>query len=197
MAIMPQLMDVTHDLQASPAVVNHDSRRLWEPVARTQSASVCAPEENSQKFLNAKVEVRALIVEGFEHVALIKDGRCSFLFAGGDDYQTFGRRFHVKHNAQWRLMEEILAGTNCGTNIRVVRARIRGTVIRIPATGTIRRKRWASSLSSNLSPTLPVCQCAVLIKTRGLRTHRMGSDCLRSGARKMGTLHVRKSAVIE
>jgi hypothetical protein len=101
-----------------------------------QRVSVCSLQENAEKFLNATIEVRALIFGGIEYPR-IEEGKCSFRFAGGDDYQTFGDRFRVKHNAQWDLMKKLLGTTNCASNLRVVRAKIRGTVVRVPAAGTI------------------------------------------------------------
>jgi hypothetical protein len=77
-----------------------------------------------------------LIIEGGEY-GVIRDGKCLFSIARGDDHQTFGNRFPVKHDSQWDLMEKLLATTRCANNVRVVRARIRGTVIRKPTTGTI------------------------------------------------------------
>jgi hypothetical protein len=46
----------------------------------------------------------------------------------------------VKHDGQWALMWKLLRTpppNNCSVNTRIVRARIKGTVERVPATGTI------------------------------------------------------------
>jgi hypothetical protein len=104
--------------------------------AGVKHTTVCSIEENSKKFLNAKVEVNALILAGIEYPSL-KEGRCSFPYERGDDYQTLGNRFPIEHDSQWSLMRELLGTTNCASNVRVVRARIKGTVIRAPARGTI------------------------------------------------------------
>ena len=113
-----------------PTLIFGVSCNLW---AKTRHISVCTLQENPEKFLNSKVEVEALIFEGV-HSPRITQGKCAFRFAGGDDYQTFGNRFPVKNDDQWKLMKKILSTTECASNVRVAKARIRGTVIRVPAT---------------------------------------------------------------
>jgi hypothetical protein len=76
--------------------------------------------------------VQNQVIEIHEH-----GERCKFLFAFGDDYQTFGNRFPATKNAQWKRMRQILSKTECANNVRVVKATFQGTVIRTPATGTI------------------------------------------------------------
>ncbi len=104
--------------------------------AQTERTSVCALQENAEKFLNSSVEVKGLIFAGVEYPR-INNESCSFRFARGDDYQTFGGRFPIRRNAQWKLLEKLLGTTECASNVRVVSARIQGTVTRVPATGTI------------------------------------------------------------
>ena len=101
-----------------------------------QRVSFCTMQKNPESFLHTKVEVRAIIFMGFE-MGYIKDEKCLFHFAFGDDYQTFGDRFPVKHDAQWDLMKKLLGTTECASNVRVAKATIKGIVIRVPATGTI------------------------------------------------------------
>jgi hypothetical protein len=102
-----------------------------------QSVSLCALHQDPQRFLNTDVEVSALILIG-GHNGSLKEGECLFNFAFGDDYQTFGDRFTVKHDAQWNLMKKVLSKPVCSSiNNRVVKGRIKGTVVRTPATGTI------------------------------------------------------------
>jgi hypothetical protein len=108
---------------------------LWAEQDTTR-VSLCSLQENPERFLNSKVELEALIFEGVEYPRLT-EGKCSFRFAGGDDYQTFGDRFPVKDDGQWKLMKKLLGTTRCASNVRVVKARIKGTVTRVPATGTI------------------------------------------------------------
>jgi hypothetical protein len=110
------------------------SLQAQQPV---EHVSVCTLRDNAEKLLGAHVEVRALIFAGILEAAPIRDGGCSFEYARGDNYVAFGNRFPVKHDSQWDLMEKLLATSRCADNLRVVRARIRGTVIRKPATGTI------------------------------------------------------------
>jgi hypothetical protein len=101
-----------------------------------QSVSLCSVQEHPERFLNFKVEVDGLVFAGVEYPR-ITAGNCSFRFANGDDYQTFGERFPVHHDEQWTLLKKILGATECASNVRVAKARIRGTVIRVPATGAI------------------------------------------------------------
>ena|ERR1017187_4531689 len=103
-----------------------------KPVQRT---SVCFLQENAERFLNSKVEVEALIFAGVEYPR-ITEGRCSFRFARGDDYQTFGACFTAKHDGQWKMLEKLLSVSECASNVRVAKARLKGTVVRVPATGT-------------------------------------------------------------
>ncbi|SRR5229473_5010259 len=104
-----------------------------------ESAQVttCILQEKADTFLNTVVEVRATIIEGSGHSAFIHDGQCKFLVALGADYQTFGKRFPAKQNAEWKRMQQVLSKSECANNVRVVKAKFRGTVIRIPATGII------------------------------------------------------------
>lgn len=103
----------------------------------TPRVSLCSIQENPEGFLHVRIDLQAQIFVGNE-IGQIKEGKCSFRFAVGDDYQTFGHRFRVKHDAQWALMMKLLgAPLDCRMNARIIKARIRGTVIRVPATGTI------------------------------------------------------------
>jgi hypothetical protein len=106
---------------------------LW---ARTQRVSLCSLQDHPEKFLNLQVEIQASIFAGVEYPR-ISDGNCSFRFAYGDDHQTFGDRFPVKHDNQWMSLKKILSATQCASNVRVAKATIKGTIIRVPATGTI------------------------------------------------------------
>lgn len=115
---------------------------LW---ARTQRTSVCSLQDNPEKFLNSEVEVQASVFAGVEYPR-ITDGKCSFRFAYGDDYQTFGDRFPTTHDNQWRLLKELLSTTECASNVRVAKATIKGTVVRVPATGTIPQKEMPLEL---------------------------------------------------
>jgi hypothetical protein len=104
--------------------------------AQTQGLSLCSLEQHPERFLNSQVEVQGLIFSGVEYPR-IRDGQCSFRFARGDDYQTFGHRFPITENEQWKSMRKLLATTECASNVRVVKAKMVGTVIRVPATGTV------------------------------------------------------------
>jgi hypothetical protein len=100
--------------------------------------SLCSIQQTPQSYLHTIVEVRASIFIG--GASQLEEGKCSFLFAFGDDYQMLGRRFRVKHDAQWAQMQKHLRTpppSNCSVNARIVRANIKGIVERIPATGTI------------------------------------------------------------
>lgn len=100
--------------------------------------SLCPIQQSPQSYLHRTVEVQASIFIG--GASQLEEGKCSFLFAFGDDYQTLGRRFRVKHDAQWVRMQKLLRTpppSNCSVNARIVRANIKGIVQRIPATGTI------------------------------------------------------------
>jgi len=109
------------------------SGNLW---AKARQTSVCELQQIPESFVNTQVELRAIIIVGGEG-AYIVDGKCKFIFASGDDYQTFGHQYRVKKDAQWIRMREILGRTECANNARAVRAKITGKVVRIPATGTI------------------------------------------------------------
>ena len=114
-------------------LIQLSSLGVW---AGTEKLSVCSLQEQGEKFLYAAVEIDATIFAGNEYPR-IRDANCSFRFARGDDYQSFGKRFEAKQDRQWRLMKRILGIPQCASNIRVARARIVGTIIRAPATGTI------------------------------------------------------------
>jgi hypothetical protein len=105
--------------------------------AGTVHVSLCSLQEKPERFLNSEVElVEALIFAGGEYPR-ITAGQCSFRYAYGDDYQTLGDRFPVKHNGEWKLLKELLGTTGCASNVRVAKAKIKGTIIRVPATGTV------------------------------------------------------------
>lgn len=121
------------------AIILVSSHGVWAE-QNVQRVSLCSIQRNPESFLHAHVEVRASIFVGAGHSGELLDGKCSFLVAQGDDYQTFGHRFHVRHDAQWALMSKLLSTPpphNCPVNARIVRATIKGIVERIPATGTI------------------------------------------------------------
>jgi hypothetical protein len=115
---------------------------LW---ARTQRPSLCSLQASPEKLLNLKVEVPASIFAGVEYPR-ITDEKCSFRFAYGNDYQTFGDRFPIKDDDQWKLLKEVLRTTDCASNVRVAEATITGTVARVPATGTIPQKEMPFEL---------------------------------------------------
>jgi len=99
--------------------------------------TTCELQRNAANYLNAVVEVRSMIVVGNGHAAFIHGENCKFPFAFGDDYQTFGNQFQAKKDVQWKKMRQTLNHTECANNIRAVDGRLQGTVIRVPATGTI------------------------------------------------------------
>lgn len=108
--------------------------------AAVKQVSVCVLEENAESLLHSKVELQVDVRLGSEH-PLLYDGGCSFRFAFGDDYQTYGNRFSAKKNAEWRLMRSLLINSDnkndCPFFVRAIKARFRGVVEREPATGTI------------------------------------------------------------
>jgi hypothetical protein len=106
---------------------------LW---AQTARISLCALQKNPERFLNSKVEVEALVFAGLEN-AHLTEGKCWFRYATGDDYQEFGKRFPIKDDDHWKLLQQVLSKTECASNVRVAKAKIKGTVTRVPATGTI------------------------------------------------------------
>lgn len=113
--------------------------------AQTTSISLCALQQNPARFLNSKVEVEALVFAGIENPHLAH-GKCSFPYALGDDYQVFGERFPVEHDEDWKLLKVLLGKSNCASNVRIAKARITGTIIRVPATGTIEPYRMPLEL---------------------------------------------------
>jgi len=119
------------------AIILVSSHGVWAEQG-TQRVSLCSIQRDPESFLHAHVEVRASIFIGAR--SQLEDGKCLFLFAFGDDYQTLGRGFRVRHDAQWALMSKLLSTPpqpNCSVNARIVRAKIKGIVEREPATGTI------------------------------------------------------------
>ena len=103
--------------------------------AQTVDVPLCSLQDHPKKFLGSKVEVEALIFAGVEYPR-ITAGKCSFRFARGDNYQAFGERFPVNDDEQWKLMKELLSTTECASNVRVAKAKIEGTVIRVPVSGS-------------------------------------------------------------
>ncbi len=101
------------------------------------SVTTCELQENASNYLNARVDVRSMIIAGSGHFAFIHGEHCQFRIATGDDYQQFGKQYPATKNAQWKRMEQALSITRCGSNVRAVKAMFQGTVIRVPATGTI------------------------------------------------------------
>ena len=100
---------------------------------KAQAVSLCSIQKNPERFLHEGVEVRAVIFAGLE-IDQLQEGRCLFRVAYGDDYQTFGDRFHVNHNAQWDLMRKLLkTPNNCSGKARFIKAKIRGSVEHVPA----------------------------------------------------------------
>jgi hypothetical protein len=100
-----------------------------------QAVSLCSIQKNPESFLHTRVEVDAVIFAGLE-VDQLQEGKCLFRVAYGDDYQTFGNRFRVKHDSQWDLMRRLLKTPNkCRGNARLIKARMQGTVERVPPTG--------------------------------------------------------------
>lgn len=108
-------------------------RSSW---TQTAHVSLCSLQKNPERFLNSKVEVEVLVYAGMEYPR-INAGGCSFRYTRGDDYQTFRERFPVNQNEQWEQLIKLLSITECASNVRVAKAKIEGTVIRTPATGTI------------------------------------------------------------
>lgn len=98
--------------------------------------TICSLEDSGPTLLNSTVEFQTIIVLGSEY-PLLREGDCTFRFAFGDDYQTYGDRFPAKRNAQWRLMRKIFRTPICAPTARAVKGKWRGTVTREPATGTI------------------------------------------------------------
>ena len=99
--------------------------------------SVCTVQINPKSLLGKKIEFSGPIVIGPE-IGFIRDGDCRFRFVFGDDYQDFGKRYKPKMDAQWALMRKAFRTPNtCNVRSRFVKATIRGTVDRVPATGTI------------------------------------------------------------
>ena len=122
-----------------PAIILVSSHGVWAE-QNTQRVSLCSIQRNPESFLHPHVEVRASIVSGYGHFGQPLEGKCSFLVAFGDDYQTLGHRFRVRNDAQWALMSRLLSTPpprNSSVNTRIVRANIKGVVERVPATGTI------------------------------------------------------------
>ncbi len=106
-------------------------------LGQTVKTSLCALQANPDKFLNSEVQVEALVFAGIENPHLASpEGKCWFNYARGDDYQSFGKRFPVRRDSDWKLLDELLGKSDCASNIRVAKAKIRGTIIRAPATGT-------------------------------------------------------------
>jgi hypothetical protein len=106
--------------------------------AQPKTVSVCALARDSQMSIGHEVEVSAILHVGDGHYAMIQDARCSFRFATGDDYQTFGNTYPVERDTQWELMKEALARPACShLNTRLVKGRFKGKVIRVPRSGTI------------------------------------------------------------
>jgi hypothetical protein len=96
--------------------------------------SLCLLQDHPEKFLDSTVEVEGLVFAGVEYPRITSD-KCSLRFAFGDDYQTLGERFSVRFDEQWTQMKKLLTTTECASNVRAAKARIRGTIIRVPATG--------------------------------------------------------------
>jgi hypothetical protein len=141
---------------------------LW---ARTQRPSLCSLQGSPEKFLNLRVEVQVSIFAGVEYPR-IADEQCSFRFAYGDDYQTFGDRFPIKDDDQWKLPKELLSKTECASNVRVAKATITGTLVRVPATGTIPQEEMPfeliiQSASDGLRVPVKCTPRAVHIPQRG------------------------------
>ncbi len=127
-------MRVSKLLLVSVCILNALPRLRAEPPV--EHISVCTLQDNAERYQGEEIEVRALIFAGLEY-SFVKEGNCSFSYVRGDNYQAFGNRFRVKHDAQWKRLMRLLGTTNCGLNVRVAEAKIVGTVIRTPATGTI------------------------------------------------------------
>jgi hypothetical protein len=109
-----------------------------DALAQTAETTLCVLQTNPERFLNSEVQVEALVFAGIENPHLANpEGKCRFNYARGDDYQSFGKRFPVKHDSDWKLLNELLGKSDCASNIRVAKAKITGTIIRAPAMGTI------------------------------------------------------------
>jgi hypothetical protein len=104
---------------------------------KAHAATICSLASQPEKFLGIEVETSAVLVAGTEYSSIV-DGNCSFRFARGDDYQTFGDLYPIEHDTQWDLMLDAVAKAPCEhLSKRLVKAKFRGHVIRVPATGTI------------------------------------------------------------
>ena len=104
-----------------------------------RTVTICALEQNWEHRLNQQLEIRGNIEVGGEH-GLITDQGCRFLFAFGSDYQTFGNRYRATTDREWAVMWSVLhtrLDPPCNFHVRVAKARMRGTLIRVPRTGTI------------------------------------------------------------
>lgn len=113
--------------------------------ANPRKLTICDLNSDWEHLLNKQLEIRGTIFISGE-IGVITDQHCSFRFAFGDDYQTFGSRFRVKRDSQWILMRRMLTtqptcldGSIVKGQLRIVTARMRGTLIRSPRTGTIRQ----------------------------------------------------------
>ena len=89
------------------AIILVSSHGVWAE-QDTQRVSLCSIQSNPESFLHKHVEVHASIFVGAAHSGQLLDGKCSFLVAQGDDYQTLGHGFRVRHDAQWALMSKLL-----------------------------------------------------------------------------------------
>jgi len=106
--------------------------------ADSRSVSVCTLQRNSQKLLGVEVEVSGILHVGDGHFGSIEDVKCRFRFAWGDDSQTFAAHYPIEHDTQWDLMKEALSKPACAhLNTRLVKGKFRGTLVRVPSTGTI------------------------------------------------------------
>lgn len=103
--------------------------------AQPTRVSMCSLQRTPERFVNSEVEVRALIFAG--EYPRIKSNRCTFLYTMGNDYQILESRFPIKDDDQWELLRKLLDTRECASNMRVAKARIVGTIVRVPATGTI------------------------------------------------------------
>jgi len=76
--------------------------------ANPRNLTICVLNSDWEHLLNSQLEIRGTIFIGGE-IGVITDQHCSFRFAFGDDYQTFGSRFRAKRDSKWGLMRRMLS----------------------------------------------------------------------------------------
>ena len=140
----------------------------------TRVVSLCLLQDHPEGFLYSTVEVEGLVFAGVEYPRIISE-KCSLRFAFGDDYQTFGERFPVRFDEQWTQMKKLLDTTECASNVRAAKARIRGTIIQVPATGNTLQMRCPLNWLFNQFRELSMRPRTALPQTLMLRVRQFTS----------------------